>query len=151
MNTTQHQGPRAKSRIGVSAAAMLAGVMFGATGLLAGCASTPAPDAQIQAANQAIADAERAQASQHAADILSEAKSKLAAAQSAVDQRDMDDAARLADEARVDAELASARTTADKATQANDEIRRGTEALQQELQRSTTTTTTTTTTTGGTP
>jgi hypothetical protein len=150
MNTTQHPGPRSKPRISVRAAA-LAGLLCGATGLLAGCASTPAPDAQIQAADQAIADAERAQASQHAADILSEAKSKLASAHAAVEQRDMDGAARLVDEARVDAELAAARTSADKAKQANDEIRRGTEALQQELQRSSTTTTTTTTTTGGTP
>ena len=99
--------------------------------LLGGCASAPAPapTAQLEAARQAISDAERAQAGEHAPSELSQARTKLAAANTAVQNQDMDDAARFAEEARVDAMLASARTAAKKAEEANEEIRRGTSAL----------------------
>jgi hypothetical protein len=110
-----------------------------AAALAAGCASTPpAPNPQIQSAQQAIDDAERAQAAEHAAPELSQARSKLSAAKSAVQNEELDSAARLAEEARADAELASARTAAAKAEAANDEIRRANGALLDELQRSTT-------------
>ncbi|HET9695036.1 MAG TPA: DUF4398 domain-containing protein [Steroidobacteraceae bacterium] len=113
--------------------------LSGAAVLLAGCASTPpAPTAQIEAARQAINDAERAQAAQHAAPELGQARSKIAAAEAAVQNEDMDDAARLAEEARVDAELADARTAAVKAKMANDEIRRANSAVLDEMQRTTT-------------
>jgi hypothetical protein len=102
----------------------------------AACASTP-PTAQITAAQQAIEEAERAQAAQHASAELSQARSKLAAANTAVNGRDMDEALRYAEEARVDAELASARTAAVKAKAANDEIRASTRALVEELDRNT--------------
>lgn len=104
----------------------------------AGCASTPpAPTAQIEAARQAIADAERAQAAQHAAPELSQARSKLAAADAAVNDEEMAHAARLAEEARVDAMLATARTAAVKAESANDEIRRANRSLLEEMDRRT--------------
>ena len=106
--------------------------------LAAGCASTgEAPTAQIQAAQQAIDDAERAQAAQHASSELSQARSKLASANTAVQNEDMDQARRFAEEARVDAELAAARTAASKAQAANAEIREGTRALVEELNRNT--------------
>jgi hypothetical protein len=50
---------------------------------------------------------------------------------------DMDEALRYAEEARVDAELASARTGAVKAKQANEEIRASTRAMVEELNRNT--------------
>lgn len=102
---------------------------------LSACASAPEPTAQLQAAQQAIANAERAEAGQHAAGELSEARTKLAAANSAVQEEKMEQAARLADQARVDAELATARTAAVKAQAVNDEMRRGTSALIEEMQR----------------
>lgn len=102
-----------------------------------GCATQPAPTGQLRAAQQAIDDAERAQATRHAATEMTEARTKLASANAAVADGDMERAARLADEARADAELAAARTAAAKALAANDEIRRGTRALMEELQRST--------------
>jgi uncharacterized lipoprotein YmbA len=106
--------------------------------LSAGCASSPpAPTAQIQAAQQAIDEAERAQAARHAASALSQARTKLASANNAVQAEDMDQALRLAKEARIDAELASARTAAAKARSANDEIREGTRTLVEELERRT--------------
>ncbi|HET7202467.1 MAG TPA: DUF4398 domain-containing protein [Steroidobacteraceae bacterium] len=96
----------------------------------------------MEAARQAIDDAERAQAAQHAAPELGQARSKLAAAETAVQNEDMDEAARLAEEARLDAELADARTAAAKAQAANDEIRRANSAVLDEMER---------TPTGGTP
>lgn len=119
-----------RRRLGVPAAA-LAALLF------AGCASQPAPTGQLRAAQQAIDDAGRAQAAEHAASELSEVRSKLASANAAVEEKEMERAARLADEARVDAELAAARTAAAKALAANDEIREGTRALVEELQRNT--------------
>lgn len=105
---------------------------------VAGCASTPpAPVAQIESARQAVADAERAQAAQHAAPELSQARSKLAAADAAVNKEDMAQAARLAEEARVDAILASARTAAAKSESANEEIRRANRSLLDEMGRRT--------------
>jgi outer membrane PBP1 activator LpoA protein len=110
---------------------------IGAAILLNACASAPEPTAQLQAAQQAISDAERAEANRHAANDLSDARNKLTAANAAVETKDMEQAARLADQARVDAELASARTAAVKAQAVNEEMRRGSEALQQEIQRNT--------------
>ena len=103
--------------------------------LLAGCASTPEPTAEMQAAQQAIADAERAEATQHAAGELSQARTKLASANTAVQDKEMDEAKRLAEQARVDAELASARTAAVKAKAVNEEMKRSTQTLMEEMGR----------------
>jgi len=105
--------------------ASLLAALAGATLLGAGCASKPpAPTAQIQAA-------------QHAAPELSQARSKLAAANSAMQDKEMEQATRLAAEALADAELATARTAAVKAQAANDEIRRSNRAVLEEMNRST--------------
>ena len=123
---------RGRRRAGLLAAISSAAV------LAAGCASTPAPTAQIESAQQAIDDAERAEAAKHASPEMSQARSKLAAANTAVQNKDMEQAARLAEEARVDAELASARTAAVKAQAANEEIRRSNRALLEEMDRAAT-------------
>jgi hypothetical protein len=130
---THSRQHRAK-RIGGPKAASIA-ALSGAVLLLAGCASTPAPTAQLEAARAAIADAESAEAAKHAAPELGQARSKLAAAETAVQNKDMDGAARLAEEARVDADLADARTAAVKARAANEEIRRSNSAVLDEMQR----------------
>lgn len=104
--------------------------------LLAGCASTPpAPSANLQAAQQAIVNAERLDAGVHAAAELSEARGKLAAAQRAVSEEEMITAQRLADEARVGADLAAARTGAVKAKAVNEDMKRGTATLVDEMKR----------------
>lgn len=104
--------------------------------LLAGCASTPpAPSANLQAAQQAIVNAERLDAGVHAAAELSEARGKLSAAQRAVSAEEMITAQRLADEARVGADLAAARTGAVKAKAVNEDMKRGTATLVDEMQR----------------
>lgn len=106
--------------------------------LLAGaCASAPpAPTASLQAAQQAIASAERVDAGTHAAAELGEARGKLSSAQAAVEQEHMVVAGRFADEARVAADLASAKAGAAKAKAVNHDIERSNATLVEEMQRS---------------
>jgi Domain of unknown function (DUF4398) len=105
--------------------------------MITACASTPAPTARLQAAEQAIAAAQAADASRHAAAELGEAQARLASANTAVQAQEMESAARLADESRVEAELATARAASVKARMVNDEMKRSTGTLIDEMQRST--------------
>jgi Domain of unknown function (DUF4398) len=106
--------------------------------LTAACASTPPiPSASLQAAQQSIANAERVEAGTHAASELSEARAKLSAAQKAVAQEEMLSAGWLADEARAEADLAVARTSAAKAAAVNADMERSNAALVEEMQRKT--------------
>ena len=82
---------RSKSRHGNTAAALPV-ALCGAFLVLSGCASSPEPTAEMQAAKQAIADAESAQAAEHAAGELSQARTKLASASTAVQDKEMDEA-----------------------------------------------------------
>ena len=100
-------------------------------------AGTPPPATNLQAAQQAIANAERVDAASLAALELGEARAKLSAAEKAVADKEMVAAAQLADEARASAELAAARTGAVKAKAVNAEIRRSTATLEEEMQRKT--------------
>jgi len=70
------------------------------------CASAPVPVDKLAVAKNSVERAEQAQAAQFAQVELNTARSKLAAAQAAADKRDADVAARLADQAEVDAQLA---------------------------------------------
>jgi hypothetical protein len=104
----------------------------------AACASTPPiPSASLQAAQQSIANAERVEAGTHAPAQLGEARTKLSAAQRAVDEKKMIVAGWLADEARADAELAVAMTSAAKANAVNADMKRSTATLVEEMQRKT--------------
>lgn len=112
--------------------------LFGLSGLalLTACASTPPePTVAMKAAEQAIAVADRTRVADAASPELSEARDKLTAAQTAVQQKRMIDAERLALESRIDAELAAAKIEADKAKAVNEEMKSSTNALSQELQR----------------
>lgn len=109
---------------------------IGAVLQLGGCASMPpAPTADMQAAEQAIATADRSRVPDSASPELGEARVKLTSAQDALQKKEMVMAQRLALESRADAELASARIEADKAQAVNDEIKSGTDTLMQEMQR----------------
>jgi Domain of unknown function (DUF4398) len=112
------------------AAASVAGVL-----MLAGCASVPPPTASLQAAKQAISNAERQEAGRYAAGELAEARTQLASADTAVGERKMVVAERFADESRTEADLASARASAVKAKLVNDEMMHSTGTLIQEMQR----------------
>ena len=104
--------------------------------LVAACASTPlAPVAALDAAKVAISDAEKADAGHFAGAELGEARQKLALADTAVRAESMVQAERFAQQSRVQAELASARTAAAKAAAVNKEMERGADALTEELQR----------------
>lgn len=98
-------------------------------------AAPPAPVTNIQAAQQAIANAERVDAATHAGVELGEARGKLAAAKHAVEVKEMVEAQQFADEARAGAELAAAKAGAVKAMAVNDDIKRSTATLVEEMQR----------------
>lgn len=106
--------------------------------LLAACASQPVPPTQeLQAAQFAIQSAEQARVGEHAALELGMAREKLAAAEAAVQDEDMPQATRLAEQSRAEAELAMARSQMTKARIVNQEMRDSTESLKQEMQRNT--------------
>jgi hypothetical protein len=72
------------------------------------CASTPMPVEKLAVAKNSLARAEQAQAAQFAQVELNTARNKYAAAQAAADKNDAEVAARLADQADIDAQLAEA-------------------------------------------
>jgi multidrug efflux pump subunit AcrA (membrane-fusion protein) len=80
---------------------------FVAFGIVA-CASAPMPADKLAVAKSSVERAEQAQAAQFAQVELTTARNKLAAAQAAVEDRDAELAARLADQADADAQLAEA-------------------------------------------
>ena len=99
------------------------------------CSSVPAPVAELAAAEQAILTAEQARVNTYAASELAEARKKLQDARAAVVQKDMLQASRLAQQSKLDAELALARAGAAEAMAVNDEMKKSTEILQQEMLR----------------
>ena len=78
---------------------------FVAFGIVA-CAATPMPVDKLAVAKSSVDRAEQAQAAQFAQVELTAARTKLAAAQAAADKKDAETAARMADQAEVDAQLA---------------------------------------------
>ena len=106
-------------------------------GVLAGCATVPPPAENLRAAQQAIANAERVEAGRYAAADLSSARTKLASADAAVTEKKMTLAQQFADESRAEAELASAKTAVTKANAVNDEMKRSTGTLVEEMKRGT--------------
>ncbi|MBP2300257.1 DUF4398 domain-containing protein [Azospirillum picis] len=84
-----------------------AAVLSAALGMAACASDVPPPTAQLGAASQAVQEAERANALQYAPVALQSARDKLAAADSAMRADERTRARRLAEEARVDAELAT--------------------------------------------
>jgi len=112
-------------------AAVLAGVL-----VLSACASAPqAPNRSLQAAEQAIATAEQARVADYASLELSQAREKLAAARVAVQKEEMVIAERLADEALVEAQLATAKAGEAKAKKVNDDMKESTRTLILEMGR----------------
>lgn len=105
---------------------------------LVACASVPLPPTEaLQAAELAITNAEKARVADYASPELGMARDKLTAARSAVEQEEMVLAQRLAEQSRVDAELAMAKAEVAKAKLVNDEMKKSTESLKQEMQRNT--------------
>ncbi len=108
--------------------------------MLAACTSTPKPPTlAIQAAEQAIANAEQGRVADYASPELAEAREKLTAARAALQEKKMAVAQRLAEQSRIDAELALAKAGSIKAETVNNEMKKSTGTLQQEMQRNTNT------------
>lgn len=102
---------------------------------LAACASTPPPTDALNGAESAIKRAEEARVADYASPELKSAREKLTAAREAANREDMKLAARLAEQARSDAEVATAKAEAMKAKASITEIKKSNDALQQESQR----------------
>jgi hypothetical protein len=115
-----------------------AGPLAGGLLALVACASTPpAPTQAILAAEQAIAAAEQTHVAEYAAPQLIEARVKLTAAHAAVQAQNMAPAVRLAEQSRVNAELAAAKTETAKAKAVNDQMQKSIDTLKLEMQRNT--------------
>ena len=127
MTQTTARPPVTRLRFALAAAGLFATAAY--------AAPMTAPTEALQAAQNAIANAEQSRAGEHAPAELSQARQDLASARTAVQQEHMITAERLAEQARAGAELASARTEAAKAAAVNDEIQKSTEAMKQEMQR----------------
>ncbi len=105
-----------------------------------GCASVSrAPTDAFQAADIAIANAEKEEASEFAPTELIAARNKIAAARAAVERNPREAeimrARRLAEEARSDAEYASARARDGREQAVNADLQKNNDTLREELQR----------------
>jgi hypothetical protein len=115
------------------------GMMIGA-GLvvgLAACASDPAPEAEVAAAEVAVDEAEEANAPAQASGPYELARDKLDRARDAMEDGENLEARRLAEQALVDAQLAEAEARSEVARQNAAELRASIETLQDEIARHT--------------
>lgn len=103
--------------------------------LMAGCASTPEPVAEMATARAAVAAVEDTDVRRLAPVELDRAKTKLARAESALEDRDRDEARRMAEESLADAKLARAQTDALTAQRSADELEQSIEVLRSEIDR----------------
>ena len=101
------------------------------------CASTPMPTDKLAVAKTAVERAEQAQATQFAQVELTTARNKLATAQAAADKHDAEVAARMADQAEVDAQLAEATARAKQQEQLVAQMEASLRDLRQEAMRNT--------------
>jgi hypothetical protein len=101
----------------------------------AACASTPAPGATVQLAQDAVARAQQGHVATHAPLPLRQAQEKLQAAKAAIRGRQNVEARRLAEQATVDAERAIATAAREETKQTVAELSATVDALQGEVQR----------------
>ena len=105
------------------------------TALTAGCSTVQPPREKMGAAEMAIQQAEISKAPQYAGAELRMAQDKLEQAKRAMDDERYQDARRLAEQASVDAQLASSRAQSVEAQQVVDDMRETIESLRQEAAR----------------
>ncbi|MBK3802117.1 DUF4398 domain-containing protein [Azospirillum brasilense] len=98
-------------------------ILSASLGLVACAGSVPPPTAQLGASAQAIQQAERAGALEHAPAEFQSAREKLAAADAAMREDERTKARRLAEQAQADAELATVRSQRATAQQAASAVR----------------------------
>jgi hypothetical protein len=134
-----------KSNEGIQSGSGKSSLLAGALLLvsLAACMSMPKEPADaLMAADSAIKEAEQARGANYASNDLVAAHEKIAAARALIDKakkdrdgKEMMQARLLADEARSDAELATARAREARAESASKDMQQNNESLQQEIQR----------------
>lgn len=127
--------PNASCHISRRGSNLLMGLF--STVLLISCVSDPPPlpKLEIKSAEQAITNAEKNRVAAFAPLEMKVAHDKLSLAKDAVQDENMPAAKRLAEQSRVIAELAIAKSEAIKAKEANDEITKSIENLREEMQR----------------
>jgi uncharacterized lipoprotein YmbA len=106
-----------------------------ATVLLAACASTPPPNAQVAVSAAAVNHAAGAGAPELAPVEMRLARDKLQRANVAMTTKDYGQALALAQEAQVDAQLAEAKAHSAKARKAAEEVREDGRVLREEIER----------------
>ena len=122
-----------KRRIGILfVLALAAGLLFAA-----GCGGTSqiVAKGKVYEGEKAVNEAKTSNASLNAPVELVAAEGKLSAAKEMFLREEYDAAARLADEASVDAEYARAKATTEKNRKAAEEMRENIEVLRKEIQR----------------
>jgi hypothetical protein len=102
---------------------------------LAACASDPAPEAELAAAEVAVDQAGQANAPAQAPGPYELARDKLERARDAMEDGENLEARRLAEQALVDAQLAEAEARSEVARQNAAELRASIETLQDEITR----------------
>lgn len=115
------------------------GLIAGSLLALAACAAVPLPPTDaLQAAEIAIANAEKDRAADYAPVEMRSAHQKLDAARAKpiTDDASLMQARQLAIEARADADLASSKARLAKAEAVNQELQKSNNTLQQEIKRS---------------
>ena len=110
-------------------------VLCGLVGI-SGCAGNgKVPLEQIANTEKTIGEVRDSNATVHAPLELRLADEKLQAAKAAVDKKEYDQASRLLEEARADADFANAKSRSIKARQVAKEMRDSINSLQQEIER----------------
>jgi hypothetical protein len=102
---------------------------------LSGCAASPDPKPEIEAARTLVTQAEQSGAPEFASADMQTARERLQRAEEADASHDDEDAQRYAAQAGVDAKLAMAKAAAAKAEAAAAESARSVEALREEANR----------------
>ncbi len=102
---------------------------------IAGCASIPAPTEQMAVSKVAVSNASSAGGNEFAPQSLKSAMEKMDAAERAMAEKDYLRARQLAEQAQVDAQLATVTARSDKAQKAARELQEDNRVLQQEIDR----------------
>jgi hypothetical protein len=104
---------------------------------IAGCATTPIPNEKIAVAKSSVQRAEQAGAPEYAPVEMASARDKLARAEKAAADHDVQPATQLAEQANADAQLAEATAQEKRSRKAAMEQDANLQALRQESLRST--------------
>jgi hypothetical protein len=113
------------------------GIVIASAALMAACASTPPPIVQMAVSRAAVSSANRSGASDLAPVLLKSATDKMDAAEKAMTAENYVLAENLAEQAEVDAKLASATVRSVKAQRAADTVQEDSRVLRKEIDRKT--------------